>query len=62
MEKKIYFNYEYPKPGNIHADQNYIKNYFHEFESALASNQFEDQRLVLENILMKILLSLLYIE
>ena len=42
-EKKIYFNYEYPKPGNIHADQkNYIKNYFHEFESALASNQFED--------------------
>ena len=42
-EKKIYFNYEYPKPGIIHADQkNYIKNYFHEFESALASDQFVD--------------------
>jgi len=42
-EKKIYFNYEYPKPGIIHANQkNYIKNYFHEFESALASDKFED--------------------
>ena len=42
-EKKIYFNYEYPKPGIIHANQkNYIKNYFHEFESVLASDKFED--------------------
>ena len=42
-EKKIYFNYEYPKPGIIHANQkNYIKNYFHEFESVLASDKFKD--------------------
>ncbi len=42
-DKKINFNYEYPKPGEIHANQkNYIKNYFHDFESALASEKFTD--------------------
>ena len=42
-DKKINFNYEYPKPGEIHANQkNYIKNYFYEFESSLASNNFKD--------------------
>ncbi len=42
-DKKINFNYEYPKPGEIHANQkNYIKNYFHDFESALASENFTD--------------------
>ena len=40
---RINFNYEYPKPGEIHANQkNYIKNYFYEFESSLASNYFKD--------------------
>ena len=40
---RINFNYEYPKPGEIHAHQkNYIKNYFYEFESSLASNNFKD--------------------
>jgi len=40
---RINFNYEYPKPGEIHANQkNYIKNYFYEFESSLASNNFKD--------------------
>ena len=42
-DKRINFNYEYPKPGEIHANQkNYIKNYFYEFESSLASNNFND--------------------
>ena len=42
-DKKINFNYEYPKPGEINANQkNYIKNYFHDFESALASEKFTD--------------------
>ena len=42
-DKKINFNYEYPKPGEIHANQkNYIKNYFYEFELSLASNNFKD--------------------
>ena len=42
-DKRINFNYEYPKPGEIHANQkNYIKNYFYEFESSLASNNFKD--------------------
>ena len=36
-DKKINFNYEYPKPGEIHANQkNYIKNYFYEFELSLS--------------------------
>ena len=40
---RINFNYEYPKPGEIHANQkNYIKNYYYEFESSLASNNFKD--------------------
>ena len=40
---RINFNYEYPKPGEIHANQkNYIKNYFYEFESSLASENFKD--------------------
>ena len=40
---RINFNYEYPKPGEIHANQkNYIKTYFYEFESSLASNNFKD--------------------
>jgi len=40
---RINFNYEYPKPGEIHANQkNYIKNYFYEFESSLASDKFRD--------------------
>jgi len=40
---RINFNYEYPKPGEIHANQkNYIKNYFYEFESSLLSNNFKD--------------------
>lgn len=40
---KVNFNYEYPKPGEIHANQkNYIKNYFYEFESSLASDNFRD--------------------
>jgi len=40
---RINFNYEYPKPGEIHANQkNYIKNYFYEFESSLASDNFKD--------------------
>ena len=40
---RINFNYEYPKPEEIHANQkNYIKNYFYEFESSLASNNFKD--------------------
>ena len=42
-DKKINFNYEYPKPGEIHANQkNYIKNYFYEFELSLASKNFKD--------------------
>ena len=42
-DKRINFNYEYPKPGEIHANQkNYIKNYFYEFELSLASNNFKD--------------------
>ena len=42
-DKRINFNYEYPKPGEIHANQkNYIKKYFYEFESSLASNNFKD--------------------
>ena len=40
---RINFNFEYPKPGEIHANQkNYIKNYFYEFESSLASENFKD--------------------
>ena len=40
---RINFNYEYPKPGEIHANQkNFIKNYFYEFESSLASDKFRD--------------------
>lgn len=42
-DKLIFFNYEYPKPSDIHSDQkNYIQNYFHEFEDALSSNNFVD--------------------
>jgi len=42
-DSRINFNYEYPKPGEIHANQkNYIKNYFYEFESSLASDNFKD--------------------
>ena len=42
-EIRVNFNYEYPKPGEIHANQkNYIKNYFYEFESSLASDKFKD--------------------
>jgi len=42
-DKKINFNYEYPKPGEIHANQKkYIKNYFEEFEYSLAENNFKD--------------------
>ncbi len=42
-DKKINFNYEYPKPGEIHAKQKtYIKNYFEEFENSLAGNNFKD--------------------
>ena len=34
-DKKINFNYEYPKPGEIHADQKkYIQKYFNEFENS----------------------------
>ena len=34
-DKLIFFNYDYPKPSDIHSDQkNYIQNYFHEFEDA----------------------------
>ena len=41
--KKVYFNYEYPKPSEIHAYQkNYIKNYINDFESSLASDQFKN--------------------
>ena len=36
--KVIFFNYEYPKPENIHSEQkNYIQNYIHDFEEVLAS-------------------------
>ena len=36
-DKLIFFNYEYPKPSDIHSYQkNYIQNYFHEFEDALS--------------------------
>ena len=42
-DKKVYFNYEYPKPSEIHAYQkNYIKNYINDFESSLASDQFKN--------------------
>tara|TARA_B100000287_G_scaffold25012_1_gene24210 strand:- start:3288 stop:4688 length:1401 start_codon:yes stop_codon:yes gene_type:complete len=42
-DKKVYFNYEYPKPSEIHVYQkNYIKNYINEFESSLASDQFKN--------------------
>ena len=42
-DTRINFNYEYPKPGEIHANQkNFIKNYFYEFESSLASDKFRD--------------------
>ena len=42
-EKKINFNYEYPKPYEIHANQKiYIKNYFEEFEYSLAGDNFRD--------------------
>ena len=42
-DKKINFNYEYPKPGEIHADQKkYIQKYFNEFEFSLASNNFKN--------------------
>ena len=42
-DKKINFNYEYPKPDEIHAKQKtYIKNYFEEFENSLAGNNFKD--------------------
>ena len=42
-DKKINFNYEYPKPGEIHANQKkYIKNYFEEFEYSLAGDNFKD--------------------
>ena len=42
-DKLIFFNYEYPKPSDIHSYQkNYIQNYFHEFEDALSSNNFVD--------------------
>ena len=50
---RINFNYEYPKPGEIHANQkNYIKNYFYEFESSLASENFKDagERVVLSQM------------
>ena len=44
-DKKVYFNYEYPKPSEIHAYQkNYIKNYINEFESSLASDQFKNSK------------------
>ena len=42
-DKKVYFNYEYPKSSEIHAYQkNYIKNYIYDFESSLASDQFKN--------------------
>ena len=42
-DKKVYFNYEYPKSSEIHAYQkNYIKNYINDFESSLASDQFKN--------------------
>jgi len=42
-DKKINFNYEYPKPGEIHGKQKrYIKNYFEEFEYSLAGDNFKD--------------------
>ena len=42
-DKKVYFNYEYPKPSEIHVYQkNYIKNYINDFESSLASDQFKN--------------------
>ena len=42
-DKKINFNYEYPKPDEIHANQKiYIKNYFEEFEYSLAGDNFKD--------------------
>ena len=42
-DKKINFNYEYPKPDEIHANQKiYIKNYFEEFEYSLAGDNFRD--------------------
>ena len=40
-DKLIFFNYEYPKPSDIHSDQkNYIQNYFHEFEDALSDSGY----------------------
>nr|HMP32425.1 CotH kinase family protein [Saprospiraceae bacterium] len=37
--KETYFNYEYPKPENITAQQkSYIQNYVDQFETALASD------------------------
>ena len=45
-EKKIRFNYEYPKPEDIHANQKeYISNYIDLFEDALLSNNFKDPEL-----------------
>ena len=42
-DKKVYFNYEYPKSSEIHAYQkNYIKNYINDFESSLTSDQFKN--------------------
>ena len=40
------FNYEYPKPEDIHANQKeYISNYIDLFEDALLSNNFKDPEL-----------------
>ena len=42
-DKKIIFNYEYPKPGDINSYQkNYIIDYINEFEKSLSSSNFSD--------------------
>ena len=41
--QSIWFNYEYPKPKDIHNEQKqYIQNYFDNFEKALSGINFKD--------------------
>lgn len=41
--REIYFQYDYPKPGDIAVEQKeYIKKYVNDFETALKGDQFND--------------------
>ena len=41
--KSIWFNYEYPKPEDIHLNQKlYIQSHINDFEDALIGNNFKD--------------------